>query len=249
MDAVRRLIVGIGNPDRGDDGVGHEVVRLLEGRGEPDDVVLVRESGEAAALMECFGASDAVWLIDAAASGSPPGTIRRFDAGAGPLPAKLSEVSSHGFGLGQAIELARALGTLPGRCVVYAVEGERFDVGAPLSPTVALAARAVVGRLLREVAAPAGERGDRIVHEASLMAGLIRQIEAVADREGAVSVTRLKVWCGALSHMSREHFNEHFEQASTGTRAEGAVLDITLSNDHTDPRAQEVILESVDIET
>jgi hydrogenase nickel incorporation protein HypA/HybF len=53
---------------------------------------------------------------------------------------------------------------------------------------------------------------------------------------------------GALSHFSPDHFREHFEQASRGTVAEGASLEIELLTDISDPRAQDVIVESVDIE-
>ena len=147
-----RLIIGIGNPYRADDCAGHEVVRLLEGRAH---VRLLRHSGEPTALLPYLEAASAAWLIDAALSGAMAGTIRRYDAGAGALPSVLAEISSHGLGLVQTIELARTLGTLPRRCVVFAIEGERFDAGAPLSPEVARAAKEVARRILRELAAAA----------------------------------------------------------------------------------------------
>ncbi len=85
------------------------------------------------------------------------------------------------------------------------------------------------------------------MHEASLMTGLMRQIDAIVRKEGASKVTQVKVWCGALSHMTEAHFAEHFEQASKGTLAEDAALDVTISDDPADDRAQDVILESLDI--
>jgi hydrogenase maturation protease len=75
-------------------------------------------------------------VVDAAASGAPPGTIRRFDARAGRLPARLMRSSTHALGVPEAIELARALGRLPARVEVYAIEGARFTAGAELSPAV-----------------------------------------------------------------------------------------------------------------
>ena len=62
-------------------------------------------------------------------------------------------MSSHGLGLHQAIELARALGQLPGRCVVYAIEGASFEAGAPLSPAVAAGAVEATERVRAEIAA------------------------------------------------------------------------------------------------
>ena len=56
-----------------------------------------------------------------------------------PLPRGALGMSTHGFGLAEALELARALGQLPRRCIVYAIEGASFETGAPLSPEVAAA--------------------------------------------------------------------------------------------------------------
>jgi hydrogenase nickel incorporation protein HypA/HybF len=86
------------------------------------------------------------------------------------------------------------------------------------------------------------------MHEASLMAHLMRQISEIAAAEQASRVVGIKVWCGALSHMSCAHFAEHFSLAAAGTLAEGAVLDVTVSDELTDPRAQDIVLESVDVE-
>lgn len=86
------------------------------------------------------------------------------------------------------------------------------------------------------------------MHETSLINGLMRQIETTAAGEGAERVTSVAVWLGALSHMSAEHFAEHFERAAAGTRAEGARLDVTTSDDVDHPEAQNVMLESIEVE-
>ena len=49
-------------------------------------------------------------------------------------------------------ELARTLGTLPGHCHVRAIEAERFDLGAGLSPPVAAAVDEVVEGFLADLA-------------------------------------------------------------------------------------------------
>ncbi|WP_421723492.1 hydrogenase/urease maturation nickel metallochaperone HypA [Bauldia sp.] len=87
------------------------------------------------------------------------------------------------------------------------------------------------------------------MHEASLMKNLMRQIDAVAQQENAKRVTGVAVWLGALSHMTEAHFGEHFRQASAGTNAEGARITATLSDDTTHANAQDVLLESVEVET
>jgi hydrogenase nickel incorporation protein HypA/HybF len=87
------------------------------------------------------------------------------------------------------------------------------------------------------------------VHEASLISGLMRRIDAVATADGARRVTGISVWIGALCHLSAEHFAEHFEHASTGTIAEGARLDVTVSDDTHDTNAQDIVLRHVEVES
>jgi hydrogenase nickel incorporation protein HypA/HybF len=80
------------------------------------------------------------------------------------------------------------------------------------------------------------------------MDDLMRTIESRAGAQGALRVTRIRVRLGALSHFTSAHFREHFELASRGTLAEGAVVDTDLRTDPTDAEAQGVVLESIDVE-
>jgi len=86
------------------------------------------------------------------------------------------------------------------------------------------------------------------MHEKALMEDLMREIEAQAQAEGAVRVTRVSVRLGALSHFTPAHFREHFEDASRATLAEGADVRAELATDPTEPAAQGVVLESIDVE-
>lgn len=87
------------------------------------------------------------------------------------------------------------------------------------------------------------------MHEASLMTSLMRRIEAAAAIEGARRVVGVTVRLGALSHMSAEHFADHFERAAGGTIAEGARLEVTVSRDTQSAEAQDIRLESIEVET
>ena len=140
------IIIGIGNVERGDDGVGRVVARLVRERAP--GLRVIEHDGEAASLLEAMRGTERVWLIDAACSGAPAGTIHRIDCADGvPLPA--CPVSSHGFGVAEAIGLGRALGTLPPQCVVYAIEGVNFAVGQAVSAAVSHAADVVAAELTR----------------------------------------------------------------------------------------------------
>lgn len=150
----RRIVLGVGNMDRGDDGAGRAVARILQGS-VPDDVEVAELDGEATALLARFEGVETVFLVDACRSGAPAGTVRRIDMAVTQAPQQLSGPSTHGFGVAEAIELGRALGQLPPRCIVYAIEGASFEIGAPLSPAVAVAAVEVAARLRTEIAAVA----------------------------------------------------------------------------------------------
>ncbi|HCU23513.1 MAG TPA: hydrogenase nickel incorporation protein HypA [Deltaproteobacteria bacterium] len=86
------------------------------------------------------------------------------------------------------------------------------------------------------------------MHEAHLIQDLIHKLQAISQENGDKKIVGVQVKLGALSHMSPAHFQEHFEQASQGTCAEGARLFAEQLSDIQAPHAQEILLESVEIE-
>ncbi len=141
-----RLVIGVGNPHRGDDGAGRTVARRLLGHGQPG--LDVREcTGEAAALMEAWAGYDDVVLVDASRGAGPPGSVHRIGPEEAARLATLRHASSHSLGVATAIGLARALGTLPRRLVVYAIEASQAREGAGLSPEVERAVEEVVAEV------------------------------------------------------------------------------------------------------
>ena len=63
-------------------------------------------------LLDAWEGADVALVIDAAASGAvAAGTVHRFDASGEGVPARVFRSSTHAFGVGDAVELARALGT------------------------------------------------------------------------------------------------------------------------------------------
>ena len=150
MDQPSVLVVGIGNPDRGDDGFGPAVAQRLRGR-VPSTVRILERSGDALALMEDWDGIPFVIVIDAMAPISEPGQVHRFDLSDSPLPIGFAPHSSHAFGVTETIELARSLGRLPQCLVAYLVEGEQFGMGAPLSLAIAETVEDVADRIVSEV--------------------------------------------------------------------------------------------------
>jgi hydrogenase maturation protease len=146
----RRVVIGIGNAYRGDDAAGLAVAERCRTR-LPAEVRVIEAEQEPTRLIDAWESADAVFVVDAVVSGSRAGTVHRYDATDEPLPAGVFRSSTHAFGVGDAVELARALGRLPRRVVVYGVEGAGFESGAPLSPAVAAAVDDVVSRLEEEL--------------------------------------------------------------------------------------------------
>jgi hydrogenase maturation protease len=153
---VTHVVIGVGNEYRRDDGVGLAVAARLRGR-VPAGVEVVGCELEPSRLLDAWHGARGALVVDAVRSGAEPGTLHRFDAGEGPVPASVFRSSTHAFGVGEAVELSRALGTLPGRLVLYGVEGSEFVAGegltAPVEAAVEPAAKAVLDeleQLLRE---------------------------------------------------------------------------------------------------
>jgi hydrogenase maturation protease len=147
------LIVGIGNELRGDDAAGLEVARELAGGDLPSGVLVRELEGEALGLLELWDGIDAVILVDTVRAGAGAGTVHRVDAGAGPLPERLSRTSSHTISVSEAIELARSLGRLPPEVIVFGIEGSRFQAGSSPQDAVRRASDALVEAVRREAVA------------------------------------------------------------------------------------------------
>ena len=73
------------------------------------------------------------------ASGADPGTVFRFEAHKKPIPACLFHYSTHDFNIADTIELARLLGKLPPKVMIFGIEGADFGHGEGLSEDMAAA--------------------------------------------------------------------------------------------------------------
>jgi hydrogenase maturation protease len=148
--AAITLVIGCGNPERADDGVGALAAGRLRAS-RLDGVAVIEDAGNPLDLIQRWEGCESLVLIDAAAPLSRPGQIHRIDLHRQELPPELAPPSTHGFGVAAAVELARALHRLPPRAVVYAVEGACFTPGAAMSAEVAAAADRVTQRVIVEL--------------------------------------------------------------------------------------------------
>ena len=143
------LIIGCGNRQRGDDAAGILAAERLRELGIEADTHI----GDAADLIEAWETVDDVIVVDAVLTGAPVGTVQAWDGRQ--LPDSVSTtVSTHGFGVAEAIELARVLNRLPMRLRVYGVEGRRFEPGAEISSEVQRTVEEVAQRIIADVSVP-----------------------------------------------------------------------------------------------
>ncbi|MFJ8200825.1 hydrogenase maturation protease [Streptomyces sp. NPDC096152] len=151
---TRIAVVAVGDPARHDEGLGRSVLaRLREraaGRPLPPGTVLAEcadpDPGRLVRLWDQAGL--AVVLESAPARDGDPGRIYRLD-----LPgAELRRPGTMGgHGLGEAVELGRALDRLPGHLVAYAVAAADTSAGEGLSAPVASAVGLLAERVEEEI--------------------------------------------------------------------------------------------------
>jgi hydrogenase maturation protease len=145
------VVIGVGNPDRGDDGAGPEVIRRLGSIARPGMKLVSTSGSDPATIIDAWAEVGTAVVVDAMVSGAASGTVTRFDLTENRLPSAVRLVSTHALGAATAIELARALGKLPGRLIVYGIEAGTMGDGIGLSPAVAAAVDAAALLVLEEV--------------------------------------------------------------------------------------------------
>jgi hydrogenase maturation protease len=149
-------VIGLGNPEAGDDAVGLLAVDRARAELEAIPGVEVVLTGAGLHVLDLLTGVEAAVVVDAVrapAGGRTPGTLVRAEAGREGLPAEVgSSLSSHGFGVAEAVGLAAALERAP-RVVLLGVEIAQVAAGSPLSDAVAAALPRLVEAVVAEARA------------------------------------------------------------------------------------------------
>jgi hydrogenase maturation protease len=139
------LVVGLGNPILGDDGVGWRVAEAVKTRLNDADIDVLCLSLGGLALMEHLAGYRRAIIVDAICTGATAGLVHQMNARElGKFRDELSiqhTASVHDLSLSAALTLGRELGLdLPSDIQIIGVEAKaEFDFGVTLSAPVAAA--------------------------------------------------------------------------------------------------------------
>ncbi len=155
--AAHTVVLAIGNPLRGDDGVGQAVADRLRASGPPASVSIL-DGGTAGleTVLLLQGYRRAI-IVDSADMSLPAGSWRRFTPEEAELQAAdfHERMTVHYAGLAEALALGGVLGILPEQIVVFGIQPLELAWTPGLSAPVEEAVPAVCAAILAELEASA----------------------------------------------------------------------------------------------
>lgn len=148
-------VIGCGNINRQDDGVGSEVVRILAGAWPPGKAVKIFDAGtDGMAVMFAARGCTTLIIVDAAKTGSRPGAVYEVPGAELEKPYRPG-LNLHDFRWEAALHAGRQIfrEAFPKDVVVLLIEAQDLGYGLGLSDAVAAAAVTVsqrISALIRE---------------------------------------------------------------------------------------------------
>lgn len=150
----KTLVLALGNPLRGDDGIGVAILEHIDANASLPSNVTLCDGGcaglESVLLLQ--GYNRAI-IVDAAKIGGKPGAWRRWRFGQAMLrQCDMHTIPSlHFAGLAEALTLGDALGILPPEIVIYGVQPRKIGWSPGLSEPVRHAIPAICANILEEL--------------------------------------------------------------------------------------------------
>ncbi len=142
------LILGLGNVLLADEAVGPLAVRRLESRTPADAPLIFMDGGTLSfSLAVPIGDCPRLIVIDAAAMGDAPGTVRVFDGEDMDRQLARHATSVHEVSLADLLDMARLTDTLPVRRALIGIEPAVVDWGDGLTPAVEAALPEVLSQV------------------------------------------------------------------------------------------------------
>ena len=148
MSAPSLAVIGCGNPNRSDDGVGAHVVALLKEKRLPADVGIFDAGTDGMGVMYRARGASRLIVVDAREPEGAPGAI--YDVPGEVLQAPPPQsLNLHDFRWDHALYAGRKIygDAFPADVKVFLIEAASLDLGLGLSPEVQQAATRVADRI------------------------------------------------------------------------------------------------------
>ena len=149
---MKTLVLGLGNPIHGDDGVGNQIAEILKSEVSIPEVTVVEASSSGLDLLGLIEGNERVIIIDAIQTKrGEVGQIYRLSLDDFATPRHFS--GAHSVDFVTAVELGNRLGlTLPREIIIFAIEvADVTSFSEEFTPEVQRAIPEVVGLVLSEL--------------------------------------------------------------------------------------------------
>jgi hydrogenase maturation protease len=147
------VVIGLGNPLMGDDGLGlAALTRLRDGWAFDPPVALIDGGTWGLTLLPVIEDAERVVLLDAVNIGAPAGAFVRL--GRGDIPRVLAtKLSPHQIDMREVLALAELRGTLPASLVAIGLQPAEITMRTSLSGPVAAGLPGLMEQVLAQLAA------------------------------------------------------------------------------------------------
>jgi len=146
------VVLGLGNPLRGDDGIGPRIVEDLIRRGLPEGVEALGGGNMGLDLLHILEGWERAVIVDAADVGLEPGQFTRFTPDSVYLVQQANSLSFHQAGLSETLALAEALDLALPEMVIFGVQPATLGWREGLSPAVEATLPALADAVIEEIA-------------------------------------------------------------------------------------------------
>ena len=149
---MKNAVIGIGNPNRGDDGIGKRVIEVLEklkAKGEFKDVELVHLLSSDLKLLDYLLGKNRVIIVDAIKTGFSPGEIIEIN----PLEDEIKfyhASGTHSLSIFEVLKIGYEIfkEEMPEKLKIIGIEAKDLESwGSELSPEVEKALREVIKKI------------------------------------------------------------------------------------------------------
>lgn len=148
---MKVLVMGIGNLLLQDEGAGVRAVEAFERNYTFPDCVEMLDGGTSGIeLLQYIVGRDVLILVDVVRTGSPSGTLSRFEGDEVPSLFQ-KKISPHQLGISDLLATSKLLGSIPEKVVLIGIEPKSIETGIELTDEIAACIDRVAEMIAQEL--------------------------------------------------------------------------------------------------